>query len=75
MHTLYLQIKVARDKQLTVPRGTPFPLCGEFVVFTFPHINRSNIQLIFTHIYIMDLLSNYPLCRSLDSPSDENTTL
>ena len=39
------------------------------------YIDYSDTRLIFVHVRFLDPLSSYSLCRSLDSPSEEGTTL
>jgi len=45
----------------------------EFVICFY--IDYPDTQLIFAHVRFADPLSSYPLCRSLESPGEEGTTL
>ena len=56
-------------------RGTPFRLDEKHRIFTWFYIEYSNTLLIFTHIHFVDLLSSYPLGRSLESSSEVGATL
>ena len=55
--------------------GNAFPVIRKTcrIVICF-YIDCSNAQLLFIHVHSVDLLG-YPLGRSLESPSDESTTL
>ena len=44
-------------------------------IVTYFDIDCSNIQHIFTRVYFVDLLSSYPLGRSLGGPSEDGVTL
>ena len=59
-----------------MPRKTPFPLYGKTGrIVTCFHIDCLNTQLVFTCVHFADLLSSYPLGRSLGSPSGMGITL
>jgi len=60
---------------LDAPRSALLAMRKTCRIVTRFCINYSDTQLIFTHVRFVDPLSSYPLGRSLESPSDEGTTL